>query len=104
MDLGFLEDRLDIPTPSEKRGQAQEVIASPPPLEPIVEETGQQATGNQGREVVAEESHPPDAAPGSEAREVEVANELTASTGEVPAGGTGSEGVIFGDCGPIEKL
>ena len=105
LDLGFLADRLDIPTPSEKREQAQQVVASPPPLEPIVEETGQQATEDQGREVIAEERHPPEAAPGSdEAREVEVAKEPTAGTGEVSAGGAGNEGVIFGDYGPIEKL
>ena len=103
LDLGFLVDRLDIPTLSEKREQAQQVVASPPPLEPIVEETGQQATEDQGGEVVTEESHPPEAAPGSEeVREVEVAKEPIAGTGEVSAGG--SEGVIFGYCGPIEKL
>ena len=41
LDLGFLADCLDVPTPSEKREQAQQVVASPPPLEPVVEETGQ---------------------------------------------------------------
>ena len=105
LDLGFPADRLDIPTLSEKREQAQQVVASPPPLDLIAEETRQQATEDQGGEVVAEESHPPEAALGSEqAREVEVAKEPIAGTGEVSAGGTGSEGVIFGDCGPIEKL
>ena len=105
LDLGFLADRLDVPTPSEKREQAQQVVASPPPLETVVEEAGQQATEDQGGEVVAEESHPPETAPGSEEpREVEVVREPAAGPGEASTGGTGSEGVIFGDCGPIEKL
>ena len=80
-------------------------MASPPPLDPVIAEAEQQVTGDQGGEVVAEEGHPPEAAPGSEEpREVEVVRKLTTGPGEASTGGTGSERVIFGDCGPIKKL
>ena len=42
LDLEFLADRLDVPTPSEQRAQEQEAVTSPLPLAPVVEETGQE--------------------------------------------------------------
>ena len=41
LDLGFLADRLDVPTPSEQREQTEQVVASPPPLDPVIEEVEQ---------------------------------------------------------------
>ena len=100
LDLGFLADRLDVPTLSEKRAQEQEVVTSPPPLTPVVKEAGQQVAEDQGGNVAAEEGRPSEAAPGTEgAAVVEVVKEPTAGPG-----GASSEGAIFGDCGPIEKL
>ena len=100
LDLGFLADRLDVPTPSEQRAQEQEVVTSPPPSEPIVEETGEEVAVDQGGGVIAEESQPPDVVPVTEeAAAVEVAKEPTSGPGRAS-----SERAIFGDCGPIEKL
>ena len=68
LDLGFLADRLVVPTPSEQRSEAQQAVASPPPLAPVVEEAGQQVVedeGQQGGEVVVEEGYPPEVAPGT---------------------------------------
>ena len=95
-----MADRLDIPTPSEQRAQAQQAVTSPPPLTPIVEEGSQL-----GREGVVEEGHPPEAALGpTVAGKVEVVKEPTIGVVEVAGGTTGSKAGIFGDCGSFEKI
>ena len=99
LDLGFLSDRLDVPTPSEQRAQGGETVTSPPILTPVAEEAGQEVAEGQEGEVVTE-GHPPEVAPAAEAvAVVEVAREPTT----VPERAS-SEGIIFGDCGPIGEL
>ena len=46
LDLGFLANRLDVPTPSEQRKQSEQVVVSPPPLDPVTAEAEQQVTGD----------------------------------------------------------
>ena len=58
LDLSFLADRLNVPTPSEKRSQGQQAMTSLPPLTPIVEEEIQV-----GKDQAVKEGHPPEAVP-----------------------------------------
>ena len=95
-----MADRLDIPTPSEQRSQAQQAVTSPLPLTLIVEEASQP-----GGEGVVEEGRPPEAVPEpTVAGEVEVVEELTTKVVEAAGGTTGSEAGIFGDCGSFDKI
>ena len=101
LDLGFLADRLDVPTLSEKRSQAQQAVTSPPPLTPIMEEASQP-----GVEEPVEEGHPLKAVPEpTKAGEVRLVEQPTTEVVEAAAAGTtGNKAGIFGDCGSFEKI